>query len=82
MNENLRKISNILDTVGVYLEKFSGDLKIKDVLLDSLSTISFYLEVENEFGVVIPDEIYTMDLGEYTMTELLEKIIMPLQTCE
>lgn len=82
MDNAIKTLENILDNIGVYLEEFSKELKIKDVILDSLSNISFYLEIEKEFNIAIPDQVYSTDISEYRLDELVEKIIVPLQRDE
>jgi acyl carrier protein len=79
MNHDIQKIEMILDKIGVYLEEFDAALHIKDIILDSLSMISFFIEVEESFQIWIPDEVYSIDISEYTIEEFLEKVVTPLQ---
>ena len=79
MEECLQKVEEIMDNIGIYLEEFKPIYLISDVILDSLSAISFYIGVEDAFQIEIPDEMYTDKLGEYTIEEFCQKVIIPLQ---
>jgi acyl carrier protein len=79
MEECLQVVEMIMDDVGIYLEEFNPKYLISDVILDSLSAISFYIGVENAFMIEIPDEIYTEKLGDYTIEEFCKNVILPLK---
>ncbi len=79
MQECLQKVEEIMEDIGIYLEEFDPNYLINDVILDSLSAISFYIAVEDAFQIVIPDQIYSEKLGEYTIQDFCEKVIMTLK---
>lgn len=79
MEECLQVVETIMDDVGIYLEEFDPKYLISDVILDSLSAISFYIGVENAFNIEIPDEMYTEKLGDLTIEEFCKNVILPLK---
>lgn len=53
---NIRdRIIECLDHVGILIDCDAEDVNINDYDVDSISFISFIVEVENEFGIEIPD---------------------------
>lgn len=78
MDEYLKQIEVIMDDIGVYLEVFDPNYLIEDIILDSLSAISFYIAVEDAFQIAIPDEMYTDKMGKYSIKEFCEKVIKKL----
>lgn len=79
MQADLDLFDQILDNIGVYVEYKDNNLKISEIIGDSLTYISFFLEVEKVYDIEIPDEFYTDDIYEFTITEFIEKIVIPLK---
>lgn len=75
---NIKKIEEILVSIGIYIEEFNENNIVGDIILDSLDYISFYIEIEKIFNIEIPDEYYVIDISEMTFSEFIEKIISPL----
>lgn len=72
--EILKKIEKIVNEVQ---PDFSGDLKPemnlrKDVGLDSLDVMSFFLELETEFKIKIPDSDFTENI--FVVRNLIEYV--------
>ncbi|MCI8963289.1 MAG: hypothetical protein HFG37_06205 [Eubacterium sp.] len=78
MEELLKRLHKVLEDIGVYDVNLSKELEIRDIIQDSLTYISFFVEIEKEFNVEIPDSAYTEDIGSFTLSELLEKVLIPL----
>lgn len=78
VEKTFMRIEQILDRIGVYMEDFDPNYIVGDVILDSLDYISFYIELEKEFKIEIPDEYYIIDVSEFTFEEFVEKIVSPL----
>lgn len=64
----LNDIREILEDIGTYIEDISPETKLEEVILDSMSLISFYVEIEERFNVFLPEDIYSKKLSEYTIS--------------
>jgi acyl carrier protein len=75
------KLKEALQNIGVYIahEDFSLDLKIRDFIEDSLTFISFFVEIENLFDIEIPDEVYSETVYDYTLRYFVQEVIAPFQ---
>ncbi len=49
------RIEGCLNTVGILIAPTSDDVNLNDYDVDSISFISFIVEVEKEFDIEIPD---------------------------
>ena len=49
------RIEGCLNTVGILIDPTSDDVNLNDYDVDSISFISFIVEVEKEFDIEIPD---------------------------
>lgn len=56
------KIIGLLESNGVLLELIDQDIDLREYAIDSIAFISFILDVENEFGIVIPDDFLSVDI--------------------
>lgn len=56
------KIICLLENNGVLLELKDQDIDLREYAIDSIVFISFILDVENEFGIVIPDNFLTVEI--------------------
>lgn len=76
------KLKKALQNIGVYIAKedFSMDLKIRDFIEDSLTFISFFVEIENLFDIEIPDEVYAETVYDFSLRRFLQEVIVPLAT--
>lgn len=76
------KLKEALQNIGVYIaqEDFSMDLKIRDFIEDSLTFISFFVEIENLFDIEIPDEVYAETVYDFSLRRFLQEVIVPLAT--
>lgn len=79
MGELLNQFNEVLESIGIYNVQQCSNLKIREIIEDSLTYISFFLELENKFKIEIPDEVYSEEIYYYTVTEFIKKIIIPLQ---
>lgn len=75
----VEQIKQALGNSGVYIldEDFSMGLTIHDLIEDSLTFISFFVEIENIFEIVIPDDAYSEKIFEYTLSRFVDEIIVP-----
>lgn len=73
-------LKTALQNAGVYVEDsdFSMTLQIRDYIEDSLSFISFFVEVETLFEIEIPDEFYNQKIYDYTLEKFVSEVIQPL----
>lgn len=71
MNNDIAIIKNILENVGVYCDNFTEKSILKDFLEDSLTFVSFFVEIENEYGIEIPDVYYTSQTIDSNIFNLL-----------
>ena len=78
------KLKDALQNIGIYIPKedFSMDLKIRDFIEDSLTFISFFVEIENLFDMEIPDEVYVGTVYDYTLRSFVQEVIAPSQKHE
>lgn len=61
--DKIRKaILKLLENNGVIIESDEGDLDLRNYSIDSILFISFIVDLENEFSIVIPDEYLTIEL--------------------
>ena len=59
--EFANKIIEILNEEGIYIEYKGEDLDLREYIIDSLQYISFIVDIENLFGIEIPDEYLIYD---------------------
>lgn len=74
-NAEVLKIKEALENTGIYIEDFDAEAKLKEYLVDSLTFVSFFIEIENLFTIELPDEFYSQDMLEITIHELINKIL-------
>lgn len=79
MNELMDMLYRVLENIGIFEIDRDDNLKIRDIIQDSLTYISFFIEVEKAFDIEIPDQMYTDEIYSYTLEEFVEKIILPLK---
>lgn len=49
------KVIECLSNVGILIDDQQEDVNVNEYDIDSITFISFIVEIENEFGIVIPD---------------------------
>lgn len=49
------KIVECLEEVGVFCDTNCDDIDLREYDIDSISFMSFVINLENEFGIIIPD---------------------------
>lgn len=74
MENSDEMIIRAINGAGTLIEKIDNDIILKDVITDSLTFVSFFIEIEQEFDIEIPDEEYGEKLLEYSIAELKELI--------
>lgn len=50
------RIISAIERVGVAIEDGTGDIDLRDYIPDSLATIAALVEIEDEFGISVPDD--------------------------
>ena len=63
-----------LNDLGVYNKNKLTNLKLSDLIQDSLTYISFFADLEEHFDFSFPDEIYTSEIYSLTLEQLTNKI--------
>lgn len=71
-------VLEILHDIGIYVEQIEMDYKISDLIEDSLSFISFFIELESKYDVEFREDFFAETTYEMELTEL-EKVIKSLQ---
>lgn len=72
MNSDL--IQLFVETFGIVSEKLVPDATLESLGLDSLAVIEFMFQIEDKFGIQIPDQANPpRTLGE--MVELIEPLL-------
>lgn len=74
-DEYISVIEEILNEVGVYVEEIAPDVKMDELILDSMSLVSFYVELEGKLDICLPDEIYSVNLSEYTVERFWNEMV-------
>lgn len=74
MNIELDKIKKAFENVGIYTEGIDETNKLKEYLVDSLTFISFFVEIENIYDIEIPDNFYNQDTLEMSIGNLIKII--------
>lgn len=72
MNSDLMTL--FADTFGIAADRLLPDATLESLGLDSLAVIEFLFQIEDKFGIQIPDQVNPpRTLGE--MTQLIEPLI-------
>lgn len=74
MNENINKIKCILENIGVYCNEIDENTVLHEFIEDSITFVSFFVEIESEYNIEIPDQFYTKDVMSYPIIKLVEII--------
>ena len=61
MNEIKNKLIIILNNIDVIVDEEEVDINLIEYGIDSISFISFIIEVEKEFGISLPDEVLLIE---------------------
>lgn len=59
--EFANRIIDVLNEEGICIEYKGEDLDLREYIIDSLQYISFIVDIENVFGIEIPDEYLIYD---------------------
>lgn len=70
-------ISDILDNIGIYIEDVLPDMKMDEIILDSLSLVSFYIELEGKYDFYLPDDLYAKNISDYTLEDFWVQVVSP-----
>lgn len=68
----LDKIIEALDNAGVYIKDITGQEKLGDLIQDSLTYVTFVLEIERIFDVELDEDFYSDKVFESTLVEIVE----------
>ena len=61
MENNIReKVIECMRNIGIYMDE-EDDFELQDYIDDSVSFITFIVELEQQFAIEIPDSYLTMD---------------------
>lgn len=73
--EDMKNIVEILENIGTYLESVNEDMMMGELILDSMSLISFYVELEEKYNLFLPEDIYSKKLDEYSLSQFWTDIM-------
>ncbi len=54
-------INTVLCDMGILVPDDNNDIDLSEYIIDSLQFISFIVEIENKFGIEIPDELLNIE---------------------
>lgn len=57
-----KKICNILNEMGIYIDNNEQDINLLDYILDSIQFMDFIIKLEESLNLEIPDEYLDMNL--------------------
>ena len=60
--EVAESVKNALETVGCYVPEEYEDFDVREIMYDSLSFISFIVEIETSLDISLPDEVLDFEL--------------------
>lgn len=72
------EILNILHDIGIYVEQVEMDYRIGELLEDSLSFISFFIEVESKYDIEFPEKFFTEQIYKLKLIDF-QKIVEALK---
>lgn len=71
--ENLNKLCHCFENIGILVEDIDKSENLMDFIEDSLTFITFIVEVENIFEIEIPDE-YLLPGKLVSIQDVLEMV--------
>lgn len=75
--KDIEQIREILDCIGIFVEELTPDMRMDEIILDSMSLVSFYVELEVQYGFYLPDDVYSKRLSELTLNSFWTDVIRP-----
>lgn len=75
--KDIAQIGEILDSIGIFVEEITPDMRMDEIILDSMSLVSFYVELEEKYSFYLPDNVYSKRLSEMTLNTFWLDIIRP-----
>ena len=72
---NISLIDKCFNNIGIIIDNLGEESLIEDYLEDSMSYISFIVEIEQEFDIEVPDEYLLPDRLK-TICDILDMINM------
>ncbi|MBQ1339482.1 MAG: hypothetical protein IIY35_02530 [Ruminococcus sp.] len=75
--KDIEQIGEILDSIGIFVEELTPDMRMDEIILDSMSLVSFYVELEEKYGFYLPDDVYSKRLSELTLNSFWTDVISP-----
>lgn len=75
--ETRKRIIKLLENNGVIIESDEEDIDLRSYSIDSILFISFIVDLENEFSIIMPDEYLTIELLQSVdgLTNLIIELI-------
>lgn len=71
---NLSLINQALKNIGILYDDLNEYSILKEFIEDSLSFVSFFVEIENLFDIELPDEFYSNKTLEVDMNNFIKII--------
>lgn len=69
------KVLEILNDVGIYIDRVSPEMTISELMEDSLTFLSFFIELEKEYRIELPDEFFSEDINEKSIAAVKEMVM-------
>lgn len=70
-------VLEILHDIGIYVEQIEMDYTIGDLIEDSLSFISFFIELESKYNIEFNENFFaekTYDMELFKLKEIVENL--------
>lgn len=64
------ELLEILHEIGIYVEQIKMDYKIEDLIEDSLSYISFFIELESRYNIEFPEDFFAVNIYQMSFAEV------------
>ncbi len=69
------KVLEILNDVGIYIDRVSPEMTISELMEDSLTFLSFFIELEKKYRIELPDEFFSEDINEKSIADVKEMVM-------
>lgn len=68
------KILLALQNIGILINEFNKDTKLSTLLLDSITYVSFFVELEILLNMELSDDFFSVSVLNLNLLDLIEKL--------
>lgn len=68
------KILLALQNIGILINEFNKDTKLSTLLLDSITYVSFFVELEILLNMELSDDFFSISVLNLNLLDLIEKL--------